>query len=226
MQVIAHRGASGTEPENTMPAFDRAFAVGADGIELDVRRCGSGELVVFHDTWIRTNALVKRKIQKLPWSQLQRLSGKAGGDIPLLEEVLDRFAGEGLFFIEVKDAGIGDAVGELAAEYAPPEDVYVISRYHEPLEQVRAVDSALGRGLITGSYTEDLLEAAGSSGLDVVGYRDRPFVGEALQEQHVERADRHGVETCVWTVNREDRAATLAEWGVDYLTTDHPERFT
>ena len=48
-KVIAHRGASGVRRENTVPAFVEAVERGADGLEMDIRRCGSGQLVVFHD---------------------------------------------------------------------------------------------------------------------------------------------------------------------------------
>ena len=47
--VIAHRGASGYAPENTMPAFEKALEMGAEGIELDVHLTKDGEIVVIHD---------------------------------------------------------------------------------------------------------------------------------------------------------------------------------
>src|SRR5471032_901126 len=93
--VWAHRGASRQAPENTLAAFTRAAALGADGIELDVQLCSTGEVVVLHDeTLARTTGQVGL-LRETPWSLLRTLDAGArfgpsfrGERIPLLAEVL------------------------------------------------------------------------------------------------------------------------------------------
>ena len=94
--ILGHRGASAEAPENTLAAFRLAVEQGADGVELDVWRCGSGEVVVHHDPDTARTGGVARLVSSTPWAELRRLDvgswkGErfAGERIPLLAEVLD-----------------------------------------------------------------------------------------------------------------------------------------
>jgi glycerophosphoryl diester phosphodiesterase len=101
--VIAHRGASADAPENTLAAFALARKDGADGVELDVMRCGTGEVIVFHDDdlerlggragWTRAVAL----------SELREIDLGGGERIPLLDDVLEAI-GPMLVNVELKSA--------------------------------------------------------------------------------------------------------------------------
>jgi glycerophosphoryl diester phosphodiesterase len=96
LEVIAHRGASGTAPENTRAALDRAWRLGARWAEVDVQRTSDGILVLVHDdTWERT-AGVAQDIASMPWDQARRLdvgawfaAEFAGETPPSLDEVLE-----------------------------------------------------------------------------------------------------------------------------------------
>src|SRR5947208_999192 len=68
--IIAHRGASALETENTVPAFARARADGADGVELDVMTCGTGEVVVFHDDDLFRLARRSERVATTPFAAL------------------------------------------------------------------------------------------------------------------------------------------------------------
>lgn len=86
-RVWAHRGDSAHEPENTLAAFDKARAAGADGIELDVRFDGSGAVVVFHDERLERLTGRSGTLAELP--EHERRALRVGGQpVPLLEEVL------------------------------------------------------------------------------------------------------------------------------------------
>ena len=89
MRLLAHRGASADFPENTLEAMRGAMEQGADGVELDVIRCGSGELVVCHDEWLDRLAGLHWDVRETPWRKLKRLDvgsrlGFAPARIPLL----------------------------------------------------------------------------------------------------------------------------------------------
>ncbi len=85
--VIAHRGASADEKENTLPAFERAIEVGADYVEFDVQASSDGGLVVFHDLRLDRLTPARGPLRARPLAELQELG------IPTLEEVLELTAG-------------------------------------------------------------------------------------------------------------------------------------
>ena len=88
MLLLAHRGASADAPENTLPAFELAVRHGCDGVELDVMRCGSGELVVCHDERLDRLAGLDWEIAHTPYEKLRKADvgsrlGYAPARIPL-----------------------------------------------------------------------------------------------------------------------------------------------
>src|SRR5579872_1217102 len=85
MLNIAHRGASGYEPENTLAAFKAAVELGVDMVELDIRTCKTGEAVVIHDKFIQSK---KIQLKKLPLDKLQHFHLADGEKIPTLKEAL------------------------------------------------------------------------------------------------------------------------------------------
>src|SRR5437899_2504336 len=86
--IFGHRGVRGEAPENTMAAFELAAASGADGVELDVRLCRSGEVVVCHDPTLAraTGGKDERAVADLDLAELRRADVGAGQGVPLLEE--------------------------------------------------------------------------------------------------------------------------------------------
>jgi len=88
MQVIGHRGCADVYPENTVRAVTRA-ANFLDAVEVDVRRCGSGELVVFHDETVDRLTDASGRLADVAWAELQELDVLGSGElIPRLETVL------------------------------------------------------------------------------------------------------------------------------------------
>lgn len=214
--VIAHRGASRAEPENTVAAFRQAVAMGADGIELDVRRTGDDRLVVHHDPRLADG----RTIRELPAAELP-------GDVPLLAEALD--ACDGAFVnIEIKnDPGEPDfdptewvsyqVAVELERRGADPR--WLISSFR--LETVAA-----SRGLSPRVRTAWLVEAADSGVLEAVAAGGHvavhPWVG-ALDAATVRAAHAAGLAVNTWTCDDPDRIRELIAWGVDGICTNVPD---
>src|SRR5947209_18430652 len=117
-RIYGHRGASALEPENTIRAFARARADGAEGIELDVRPCKSGELVVFHDEDLRRLTGEDQRIADLDISEV-RSRRVRGEPIPTLDDVLD-FAGDSLLVnVEIKAEGAVRPAATAVAERLP-----------------------------------------------------------------------------------------------------------
>lgn len=113
--VLAHRGASAERPENTAAAFELALEQGADGVELDVQRCASGELVVVHDEELSRLAGQPVQVSKTPWAVLRGLdvgswfhARYAGARLLTLAEALECLGRGALVNVELKGSGRGD----------------------------------------------------------------------------------------------------------------------
>jgi glycerophosphoryl diester phosphodiesterase len=111
--VIGHRGASARAPENSVEAFARARADGADGVELDVLGCATGEVVVFHDDDLARLGGRPDRIDALPFSDVRAARLVGGARIPTLEEAFEACGPELLVNVELKAPRVGG--GRLAA---------------------------------------------------------------------------------------------------------------
>ena len=101
--ILGHRGAA-TLPENTIPSFEKALELGADGVELDVRQTADGQLAVIHGSVAGTRA-----VQSSAYEQIRKL--KKGFEVPLLEDVLKVFGRKTFLDIELKTPGFERTVG-------------------------------------------------------------------------------------------------------------------
>ena len=107
--VVGHRGASARAPENSVEAFARARADGADGVELDVLRCGTGEVVVFHDDDLSRLGGRPDRIDALSFADLRRLRLAGGARVPTLDEAFEACGPELLVNVELKAGRAGRA---------------------------------------------------------------------------------------------------------------------
>jgi glycerophosphoryl diester phosphodiesterase len=99
---IAHRGASAYEPENTLRAFERAIAMGATMIELDVYMTRDGHVAVSHDADLSRVATSAGRIQAMTRAEIKQIDVGQGERIPTLDEVIDHVRGRAELYIELK----------------------------------------------------------------------------------------------------------------------------
>jgi glycerophosphoryl diester phosphodiesterase len=102
IKTIAHRGASAYEPENTLRAFERAIALGAEMIELDVHLTRDGQLIVIHDPNISRTTDGVGNVADLALAEAQRFDAGQGEHLPALKEVIDLVRGRARLYIEMK----------------------------------------------------------------------------------------------------------------------------
>src|SRR6476661_4186647 len=86
--LLGHRGAPHEAPENTLAAFQRAFAYGIDGVETDVQRTADGHLVLIHDDRVDRTTNGQGNVRELKWDELRALDAGQGERIPSLDELL------------------------------------------------------------------------------------------------------------------------------------------
>ena len=204
--LLGHRGVRVNKsiPENTIAAFDRALEQGCDGFEFDLRATGDGRVVVCHDA--RADGIT-----------ISRASALQLHELPEFREVLSRFARRAFLDIEIKMAGIEEAV--LAAlRDQPPARGYVVSSF---LPEVVQKVKALGEHVPVGIICEKASQLKKWRGLPV----DYVIAHKALATRElIQQVHDAGRKIFVWTVN--DKASTLkfAAWGVDGIIGDDPRR--
>lgn len=120
--IIAHRGASACERENTIPAFSKAIEQGADMIEFDVRRTADQVYVVFHDP-----ALDEKLLRDTTYSELNSLAAQKGFSIPTVEETIRYIRGKIRADIELKEPGYENEIISLVRSYLDTDDFIITS---------------------------------------------------------------------------------------------------
>jgi glycerophosphoryl diester phosphodiesterase len=228
-EVIAHRGASGTCPENTLPAFHRAVELGAPMIELDVQLTRDGHPVVIHDwTLNRTTsghgAVRRRTLAEIAALDAGRWFAPAftGTRVPTLAEVLSTIPIR--INVELKSAG-DDGLERRALQIVEEAEALgrVVFSSFDPssLERLRALagDAELAV-LWSGRSMVQALAVAERVGARSVHLRKSGGAPAAIAAGHAA-----GLAVRVWTVNAPADFTRLTDAGVDGVFTDHPERF-
>jgi glycerophosphoryl diester phosphodiesterase len=219
--VLGHRGASAVAPENTVAAFTRARDLGADGVELDVRRSADGVLVVHHDPEVPGVGL----IASTSYADLHA----ARPEIATLDEALHACRGL-VVNAEVKclpwepDADADGSVMRATIDAVGAHDgMMIVSSF-----DLAAVDRALAQApdLATGWLTHGQGVAAAA---EIAAAHGHPWLnpdGLAALEAGVDglrAAHAAGVLVSVWTVDDPGVARTLAAIGADIIITNVPD---
>lgn len=227
--VIAHRGGKKWAPENTMAGFKQSIEVNADGIELDIHRCKSGELIVIHDETLDRTTNGTGLVKEKSWNELSKLSAGLWFDkkfesekIPLLSDVLQLVDGKLMLNIEIKNSpvayeGIEDDLLKMLEGYKYPEKIIISSFDHEIIQR-----------LSTKSKKYKLAFLGDALVFDVGGYASKvgasawhPYHGE-LRSDNVEQAHKNNLMVNVWTVNESKDWNRMKSLKVDGIVTDDP----
>lgn len=207
--ILGHRGAAEL-PENTIPSFDKALVNGAHGFELDVRQTADHKLVVIHGS-----VAGSKSVQSSTYDEIRNLEN--GFEVPLLEEVLKRFAKTAYLDIELKLAGFEEAAVELLRAYADPERTLISAFDTDSLAKVQDLFPELQLGYIYNRTQDE--EARHNCSIEVVIPQFRLASRELIAEVHDE-----GLKVFAWTVNDENEIERLLELGVDGIISDYPEK--
>lgn len=233
MKILAHRGASKDAPENTLEAFALAVEQGADGVELDVMRCGSGELVVCHDEVLSRLAGVPWQVNQTPYSQLKTADvgtrlGFKPARIPLLEEVFELLPAHLLVNVELKcddvlDRGLTVETARLVTKRGWAERVLFSSFNPLCLLRLARCGKSLKRGQLIDPDKAWWPQA--HLWLPITAKDSVHPESSACTPQRVARWHQRGLQVAVWTVDDPARAAELQSMGVDVLITNRPALF-
>jgi glycerophosphoryl diester phosphodiesterase len=216
VQVLAHRGASRAERENTLRAFEQAAVLGADGVELDVRRTADDVLVVHHNPTLDDG----RVIRETPAVDMPQ-------HIPTLSDSLDACAGMWVN-LEIKndetepDFDPSDWVAEqtmaLLARRGEPERWLMSSFRIETMDRCRALTPHIRTAWLVSVVPDDVVDILLATGHAAL----HPWV-PLLTQDVVDRCHAAGIEVNTWTCDDPERMRELIGWGIDGICTNVPD---
>jgi glycerophosphoryl diester phosphodiesterase len=214
--VIAHRGASGYEYENSRAAFRRAVMLDADGVELDVHATRDGDIVVHHDPDLPGVG----PIALLTSSEARQVRIRNGETLPLLQEVLD-LVGDHDVWIEVKSLPCAHDPALLAVlDAGPAPHRYAVHSFdHRIVRRLGEARPSLPRGILLSAYLDDPVGALRAVGATTL-WQEWKLVDEDLVDA-VHSADCRLI---AWTVNEVGDLEHLVRLGVDGLCGNYPDR--
>jgi glycerophosphoryl diester phosphodiesterase len=214
--VIAHRGASGYEYENSRAAFRRAVMLDADGVELDIHATRDGAIVVHHDPELPGVG----PIATLTSAEARQVRIRNGETLPLLQEVLE-LVGDHDVWVEVKGLpGAHDQALLAVLDAGPAPHRYAVHSFdHRIVRRLGEERPELPRGILLSAYLDDPVAALRAVGATTL-WQEWQQVDDAL----VEAVHAAGCRINAWTVNEVGDLEHLVRLGVDGLCGNYPDR--
>jgi glycerophosphoryl diester phosphodiesterase len=228
--VIAHRGASGHAPENTMIAFQRAVELGSSFIETDLHVTRDGAFVAIHDDTVDRTTNGSGEVTDFTLEELRRADAGMwfdrdflGERVPTLPEILE-FAklNDVIFYLELKYpavAGMDHALAAALTKANATARTIVISFDAATLAPLRRIDPAIMVGLLIEDENPNCIQQA----LDL-GARQICPKFSLVNAKLIEQAHRADLQVVAWTVNSADQMRSMIATGVDGIMTDFPDR--
>lgn len=214
--VIAHRGASGYEYENSRAAFRRAVMLDADGVELDIHATRDGAIVVHHDPEVPGTG----PIGQLSLAEARQVRLRNGETLPLLSEILDLLCDRDVW-IEVKNLPPAheSSLFEVLDRGPCPSRYAVHSFDHRIVRRLGETRPDLRRGILLSAYLDDPVSA-----MQAVGATTLWQEWQQVDRELVTRVHDAGGFLIAWTVNEIGDLERLARMGVDGLCGNYPDR--
>ena len=191
-----------------MPSFELALELGADGVELDVRKSGDGQLIVVHSSVVGSLA-----VRSNPFDSLRQLAD--GYEIPLFEDVLKQLSGRAFLDIELKEPGFEAEAIDLIKRHGDPSKSMISGFHTEMLNKVYELLPDIRLGFIYNRTQDE--ESRHNSPIDCVIPQFRLASRQLIEEVHDE-----DLQVFAWTVNEESEMRRLLNLGVDGIITDMP----
>ncbi|MBE5855588.1 MAG: glycerophosphodiester phosphodiesterase [Lachnospiraceae bacterium] len=230
--IWAHRGASGHAPENTLPAFQLAADMGADGVELDVQLTKDGVLVVCHDEKVDRTANAKGWIKDYTFEELRKMDFSYGNlayegvQIPTMEEVFDLLEPTGLTInIEMKTGivmypQLEEKIVELTNKKGWNDRAIYSSFNHYSVKKIKELNPEAKTGLLYADGPIDMPGYCQKVGADAL----HPALYNLQFPGFVQECHDKGIDINVWTVNEEAYMKMAEQWGVHAIITNYPDK--
>jgi len=239
--IIAHRGASGHAPENTIAAIDKALEMGADVIEIDVHQTLDSVIILMHDVTLNRTTNMTGSIKDYHWASIKNADAGswfsadfAGEEIPTLEEVISQINDRALLLIEIKKGGdyypgielrVLDIIKSNHAESWCMIQSFsdeAIQNFIELKSGMKVYKLALGNIPFWPAYIDGKIRCG-----SILKYKEVAGINPNLNfagKRIIRRLHERGQEIFVWTVNKEKDMRKLVGLGVDGIITNYPDK--
>jgi len=225
--VVAHRGASGYAPENTLSAMKKAIEMKAEMSELDVQETADGEIILLHDNTTKRTGKKDLNIWELNYDDLKDIEvGEwfseeyKGEPIPTLKEVLDLVRDKMKLNIELKANKHEKMLAERSLKVVTDnnflDQVIFTSFKFDEVRKIRALNKEAKVGYIFGKLPENVDVFTEDVDLLSAHYK-------SVDAEFVKKAKSNGKEVHVWTVNEPEDMKRMIELGVEAIITNYPD---
>lgn len=228
-RIIAHRGLSGACPENTLPSFGAAVALGVDEIEFDVRLSKDSELVVCHDEDLSRTSDGSGLVGDMNWSEIKKLDAGSwfgpdwtGVRFCRLDDIFEQFGGRTVMNIHLKEPGpegfIIRHIQRLAESMLITKKIYITGKA-DVLQWAREIASDIERCCLEGNKEGTIVEHAIKFECTRLQFRREKFT-----DDDISRAHDHEIKCNVFWSDDPDEARQLFERGIDAVLTNFAHR--
>ena len=223
---IGHRGAKGYVAENTYESISKAIRLGVDGVEIDVFKCASGELVLFHDKNLKELTGESGLIENLTIKELEQFLILGKYKIPTLTDVLTRIEKPLFVNIELKGLNTAQATSKIITDISKSSswslDNFIVSSFNwNELEQFRSIDKNTPVGVLV-SKSMSINEAI-EFGKKIDAHAIHPHF-KLLNDKTVKKIKNNGFKIYTWTVNNKDDINFMKKLKVDGVISDYPDQ--
>ena len=223
---IGHRGSKGYIAENTLESINHAILLGVDGIEIDIFKCLSGELVLSHENDLKRLTGKSGQLEKLTLNELKKILVVGKYEIPTLTDVLRRIRTPLFVNIELKGLNTAQATSKIIVDLSKStswrlENFIVSSFYWDELEQFRSIDKNTPVGVLA-SKSMSINEAI-EFGKKINAQAIHPNF-KLLNEKTVKKIKNNGFKIYTWTVNDKDDINFMKKLKVDGIISDYPDK--
>ena len=210
--------------ENTIASVKKALELNVDGIEIDVHKCQSGELVVIHDFTLDRMTNGSGEVSKKSLLELKNLKVKDVHEIPTLEEVLNEIHAKCKINIELKGNETAEKVDEVIRYYVDDKgwnygDFLVSSFQHKELEKMYQLNKNINLAVLTKANLFEAMEFAETIEAKAI----HPNVALVTSE-NIYAAQQKGFAINVWTVNESKTISRMKSYKVNGIISDFPDR--
>ena len=226
--VIAHRGASAYQPENTLAAFALAIQQGAQMIELDLHCSLDNQVVVIHDETLDHTTNLTGRVDQMTLAEIKQADAGKGERVPTLDETLDLTSGKLRLYLEIKDAKAAAETLRIIRARRCQDEVMLASFDIELMRRLGDEVRDIELGVILGNETLNPIvrwrEAFPWIALRRVNYQVLCMQVELCYGYLARQTKASGKRLYVWTADEDAQFAKMIERDVDGIVTNKPDR--
>lgn len=232
IQVIAHRGASGYAPENTLPAFKKAIELNVDMIEFDIQLTIDNQVVVIHDKTVDRTTNGKGKVEEKTFESLRKLDAGTwfdskfiGTRIPTLRETLNTIPSSIKLNIELKTYNPESSIFEqevaaIATEFDLLNQAIFAARHPESINRFKAILPNVKCVLLQKERTEeDYIQI-----LDKLDLQFAQIRRHSAKKEFIDQLHEHEIVVNLFYADDPEEMKQYIEMGVDGILTNYPDR--